>query len=109
MNKEIKKLKKALLLIDVQNDYFEGGKSELSEPLKALGNIEKILKIFRDGHLPVIHVQHINTREGATFFLQGTHGAEIHERLKPLSDEYHVIKHMPNSFYNTNLLEILEK
>lgn len=38
-------MSKALLIIDVQNDYFEGGKCELFNPLEALGNIEKVLKI----------------------------------------------------------------
>ena len=40
-------MKKALLIIDVQNDYFEGGRSELHNPLAALANIEKTLDVFR--------------------------------------------------------------
>ncbi|KEZ89002.1 MULTISPECIES: isochorismatase family protein [Clostridia] len=49
-------MKKALLIIDVQNDYFEGGKSELYNSYKALMNIEKVLKLFRESGQPVIHV-----------------------------------------------------
>lgn len=60
---------KALLIIDVQNDYFPGGKCELSGPEKALGNIVSVLRLFRKAGLPVIHVQHVNTRPDATFFL----------------------------------------
>lgn len=102
-------MKKALLIIDVQNDYFEGGKMELHKPLDALANIEKILEDFRESKLPVIHVRHINTREGATFFLPETDGAEIHKNLTPWDNEYVVIKQAPNSFLGTNLLEILKE
>ena len=102
-------MKKALLIIDVQNDYFEGGRSELYNPLVALRNIEKTLDAFRKKELPVIHVQHINTREGATFFLPDTDGALIHANLAPLENEYLVVKHVPNSFLGTKLLDILKE
>lgn len=97
----------ALLLIDIQNDYFEGGKYPLHNPGAALANAEKALAQFRAAGLPVIHVQHINTRPGATFFLPDTDGAKIHEKLTPQKDEFVVTKHAPNSFYQTNLAEIL--
>jgi nicotinamidase-related amidase len=60
----------ALLIIDVQNDYFAGGKSELHRPLDALSNIERVLEIFRAQKWPVIHVQHLNTRPSASFFIR---------------------------------------
>jgi len=102
-------LHKALLIVDVQNDYFEGGKSELYKAQDALSNIEKVLMLFREKGLPVIHVQHISTDEGATFFLSGTQGADIHRKLVPLSTEEVIIKHSPNSFLNTNLTEVLQE
>jgi len=102
-------LKQALLIIDVQNDYFEGGKSELCNPAGALQNIEKILMIFRERKLPVVHVQHINNSEGATFFLPDTSGVLIHKNLTPIDGEFLVIKHAPNSFFETNLSDILKE
>ncbi len=101
-------MKKALLIIDVQNDYFEGGKSELYNSLNALNKIEKVLSDFRKEDLPVVHVQHINTREGATFFLPKTDGVLIHKNLTPIDGEHLLIKHAPNSFLGTNLLDILK-
>jgi len=102
-------LKKALLIIDVQNDYFADGKSELVNPLRALSNIIEVLRIFREEKLPIIHIQHINTSEGATFFLPNTEGALIHKDLTPADGEYLVVKHAPNSFLDTNLLDILKE
>jgi len=102
-------LKKALLIIDVQNDYFEGGRSELHNPLMALSNIKTTLDAFRKENLPVIHVQHVNTRAGATFFLPDTEGVLIHKSLTPRDTEHIIIKHAPNSFLGTNLLYIIKE
>lgn len=102
-------MRTALLLIDIQNDYFSGGKCELFQPEKALENALKALTTFRANHLPVIHIQHINIREGATFFLPNTYGAQIHKSLTPKSNETVVIKHAPNSFFETTLKEKLEE
>jgi len=105
----VKNLRKALLLIDIQNDYFPGGRSELAEPEKALRTAETVLKRFREKALPVIHIQHINVREGASFFLPGTEGCLIHERLAPAEGEDVIVKHAPNSFFNTRLSTIIEE
>ena len=98
-----------LLIIDIQNDYFPGGRAELVGPEAALANAECVLRRFRDKNWPIIHVQHINVREGATFFLPGTAGAEIHERLTPRSGEQLVVKNSPNAFYRTDLLDIIRR
>ena len=100
--------KKGLVIIDIQNDYFPGGRAELVNPDAALSNAEKLLKDFRAKELPIIHVQHINVRDGATFFLPDTDGAKIHQRLTPLAGEHLVVKNAPNSFYKTNLRQIIQ-
>jgi nicotinamidase-related amidase len=102
-------MSQALLIIDVQNDYFAGGKCELHNPLVALENIEKLLNHFRNAKKPIIHVQHINVKEGATFFVPNTEGVLIHKNLTPQSNETLIIKHAPNSFYETDLLQTLKQ
>jgi len=97
----------ALILIDIQNDYFKGGKNELYKPELAATNASRVLDYFRKKGLPVYHVQHINTREGATFFLLDTVGAEIHASVKPSQGEKVFIKHVPNSFFDTSLADEL--
>lgn len=100
-------MKSALILIDIQNDYFEGGKSELNYPTKTAKSAKTILDFFRENNLPVYHVQHINTSSKATFFLSGSTGAEINPLVSPNKEEKVFIKHVPNSFYNTGLVETL--
>lgn len=100
---------KALLLVDIQMDYFPGGKMELVGATEALGNAKKMLTRFRDEKLPVIHVQHVAMQEGAPFFTPNTEGVAIHPDLAPAAGESLVVKHFPSSFFQTNLAEIIEE
>jgi nicotinamidase-related amidase len=102
------KMGTALILIDIQNDYFENGRMPLVEAEKASLNARLILDNFRSGGFPVIYIQHLATGQKATFFLPLTEGTEIHENVKPLTDEKLIIKHFPNSFRETELLEYLK-
>lgn len=95
-------MKQALLIIDVQKDYFVGGRCELYHCNEALEAIKEVLVYFREHKLPVFFVQHI-TPKGATFFEVGTKGVEIHEAIEPQEDEVVIVKHTPNSFYQTDL------
>jgi nicotinamidase-related amidase len=102
-------MKQALLLIDIQNDYFEGGTMTLVNADPASENAKLLLDKFRSNHLPVIHIQHIATKPGATFFLPDSFGAEIHQQVQPTAEETVIIKHFPNSFRKTELLDYLKK
>ena len=93
----------ALLLIDIQNDYFKDGANPLVGSWEASLNAKKMLNYFRDTTLPVVHIQHISARPGSTFFLPGTSGADIHENVQPERNEKVIIKHFPNSFHGTSL------
>jgi nicotinamidase-related amidase len=98
----------ALLIIDIQNDYFEGGTNTLYGSESASLNARQILDKFRSENLPIVHIQHIAISPTATFFLPGTSGAEIHTNVKPKETEQIIIKHYPNSFRNTELLDFLQ-
>lgn len=98
----------ALLLIDIQNDYFPGGAMELVGAELAAAQAARLLHHFRERSLPVFHVQHVMTRPGATFFLPDTPGVEIHQTVKPAAGESIIVKHFPNSFRETELLASLQ-
>ena len=102
-------MKTALLLIDIQNDYFEGGTMTLVQAGRACTNAALLLNEFRRMGLPVIHIRHIATKPDATFFLPGTIGAEIHHRVTPTAQEKVIVKHFPNSFRETELLSVLQE
>lgn len=98
----------ALLLIDIQNDYFPGGRMELEGSVEASEHAQEVLHFFREKNMFVVHIQHISTRPGATFFLPETEGVEIHAGVKPLESEPTVEKNYPNSFRDTALLDHLK-
>lgn len=98
----------ALLIIDVQNDYFPGGKMTLEGAEQAGKNSQQMLEYFRKNNLPVIHIRHISTNADAAFFLPGTFGSEIHSLVSPLANEKVIEKHFPNSFRETELLKYLQ-
>ena len=100
-------MKPTLLLIDIQNDYFSGGKMELVKMDEATENAQKLLSHFRKNKLPIVFIQHLATKPNASFFIPDTSGAEIHNSIRPLDNETVIIKNFPNSFRNTNLQEHL--
>lgn len=102
-------MSQALLIIDIQNDYFPGGSMELVGSTQAGAQAARLLAVFRAKGLPVIHIQHVATRAGATFFRPGTPGVEIHSSVTPKAGETVFQKHYPNAFRETPLLEHLRE
>ena len=102
-------MKTALLLIDIQNDYFPKGKMELQGPVEASLKARELLAFFREAGLPIVHIQHVSARPAAGFFLPGTEGVEIHENVRPLPGDIVFQKSFPNSFRGTPLLEHLRQ
>jgi nicotinamidase-related amidase len=94
-----------LLVIDIQNDYFPGGRMEVPDSTASAGRAGELLAAFREGGLPIFHLQHLAARPDATFFLPGTTGAEIHPSARPRDAEPVFQKHFPNGFRETGLLE----
>lgn len=101
-------MKTALLIIDIQKDYFPGGKFPLVEPLAAAEKAYGLLQCFRENDEKHVHIQHIALKPDATFFVRGTEGSDIHDAVAHFEGEPIVYKHYPNSFRETNLLEMLK-
>ena len=100
-------MKAGLVLVDIQNDYFPGGRMELSGMDAAGETAKALLSFFRDNNWPTVHIQHISAQKGATFFLPDTDGVKIHESITPLDQDTIIQKHFPNSFRETDLYDHL--
>lgn len=109
MRKEVVEMKIGLVLVDIQNDYFKGGKYELVNPEQAAMQANKILTFFRTQKWPIYHVCHISVNPRAVFFIPETTGADFYKDCCPLEGEEIIIKHKPDSFWDTNLKEKLEE
>lgn len=101
-------MREALLIIDVQNDYFPGGTCELFHAYEAEKKIQSLIKESRTQERPIIYIQHINPPDD-TFFLENTYGCGISERIKPLADDKVIVKYYPNSFHETELDSYLKE
>ncbi|MBZ9666450.1 cysteine hydrolase [Pseudomonas sp. LMG 31766] len=95
--------KRALILIDIQNDYFEGGKWTLEGMDSATANAARALSAARKAGDKVIHVRHEFGSDDAPFFAPGSTGANIHTLVHPLAGEAVVLKHQVNAFLGTDL------
>ena len=100
--------RRALIVIDVQNDYFPGGKWELHGIETSAANAARVLADARAKQDVVVHVHHEFDGDDAPFFAPGSTGAEIHPSMQPQEGEATVLKHEVNAFLGTNLKEILD-
>ena len=88
----------ALLIIDVQKFYFQGGQLPLKHPEKTSKQIKQVLDAFRQEQMHVIHIKHNVQKNG-----------EIYDLLSPAEHEKVIIKNEANSFNGTKLNEYLKK
>jgi nicotinamidase-related amidase len=98
---------RALLLIDIQRDYFPGGAYPLVGSDAAADAAARVLADFRQRGEHVIHVQHVWDAPDAAFFRPGTPGVEHDPRVTPDGDEPVIVKAYPNSFRETDLEQLL--
>lgn len=105
-------MSQALLIIDLQNDYFPEGLFPLWNPLAVLENIEQAIATASAKGIPVLHIQHIaDPAHGpAPFFNAGSSGAAIHPRILAAAPTAPVIvKHFADSFEQTTLESTLRQ
>ena len=97
---------RALIVIDLQNDYFPGGKFPLWNADETLAAVEAAIWRARASGVPIVHVQHVAdaARGIAPFFNAGTPGVDIHPRiLAAAPDAPVVVKAFADSFHKTTL------
>lgn len=89
---------RALVVIDVQNEYITGNfRIEYPPVESSLPNIAKAIEAARSADIPVFVVQHV-LPEGAPIFAEGTVGAELHPVIYEKGFDYRVRKVLPSVF-----------
>ncbi len=105
-----------LLLIDVINDLeFPGGDELLASAMKAAGPLATLLKRARDANIPVVYANDNFGRWRSDFKAQLQHcldepvrGRELARILRPIDNDYFVVKLKHSAFYSTVLDKLLE-
>jgi nicotinamidase-related amidase len=100
---------RALVIVDIQNDYFPGGANPLDGPEAAASQARRLLDAFRASGEPVVHIQHVWDEPDAPFMRPGTPGVEIHPDVAPAEGERVIQKAYPNSFRETPLEQVLRE
>jgi nicotinamidase-related amidase len=100
-------MKRALLVIDVQNEYFTGA-LPITHPV---GHLENILNVMDQaaGKVPTVVIQHHFAQEDAPIFRRGSPTWELHPEVQRRRRDLLVEKQLPGSFTNTNLEEWLRE
>jgi nicotinamidase-related amidase len=97
----------ALVIVDIQNFYFPGGRLPLQGCEAASLNAKKVLELFRAKKWPVIHVRHLS-KGVADAAPAGDPQWSFQANVAPLPGEPVVTKHEVNAFRGTNLLDLLK-
>ncbi|MEM9107115.1 MAG: cysteine hydrolase family protein [Pseudomonadota bacterium] len=98
----------ALVLVDIQNDYFEGGLWPVAKMEAVSANAARLLERARTNGDAIFHIRHEIPSEEAPFFRPGSEGAQHHASVAPQNDEPVILKHKANSFQDTSLKKDLE-
>jgi nicotinamidase-related amidase len=96
-----------LVVIDLQRDYFPGGKCPLPDIERATARAAELIGLFRRLGLPVVHVRHLEKDPKVGFLLEDTEGSEIEPRVAPSGQDLLITKNWPNAFRDTTLPKIL--
>lgn len=94
--------KRALLVIDVQNEYFTG-KLPVTYPPGSLANILRAMDAAAHSGVPVILVQHAAPQPDSSVFAKGSDGWQLHPEIARRPHDALVHKSLPGSFTGTDL------
>jgi len=99
--------KRALIVIDVQNEYFDGALPISDPPPEAsLANIGRAMDAAKAAGVPVIVVQH-SSEPGSPIFAKGSHTWELHPEIERHERDHLVEKQLPGAFTGTELESII--
>jgi len=96
------KPKRALLVIDVQNEYFTG-KLPITYPAGSLANVLSAMDVAREHGVPVVVIQHASPKPDAPVFRKGSTEWELHPEVAARPHDALIHKALPGSFTGTEL------
>lgn len=100
--------KRAIVVVDIQNEYFPSGKMPLVGIVDAVANAARVIEAARSRGDEVIYVRHETPSPKALVFAPGSTGVEINSAVQPLKGEPIILKHYPNAFRGTELKQMLD-
>ena len=99
----------ALVVIDIQQFYFEGGRVPLTGSVEAAAQARTVLEAFRARARPVIHVRHVPKSVAIVDGEPADPQYRIRPEVQPAAGEKVISKRFANSFRDTDLLDTLRQ
>ena len=100
--------KRALIVIDVQNEYFDGALPISDPPPEtSLANVARAMDAASEAGVPVIVVRHTSSEPDSPIFQRGSHAWELRPEVERRPRDHLVEKSLPGSFTGTPLESIL--
>jgi nicotinamidase-related amidase len=99
-------MKPALIVIDVQKDFFQISEITMQSLRSAIEVINAAIALFREKGLPVISVQHIDEEDGLK---PGSPGFDLPGELRIVPEDLHIHKTYGNAFNKTELADRLRE
>lgn len=100
--------KTALILIDIQNDYFTPGKLPIPDGERVVDKAVQLRDWAAAAGIAVVHIRQVNANPASPMFAAGDSGSAIHPRLSPREGETVICKTLPSSFDKTELHGFLQ-
>lgn len=101
--------KRALIVVDLQNEYEADGKLPLERLDQAVANAKRVIMAAREAGEMIVHFRHETPGSDDAPFAVGTNGTHIIEAVAPVEGETVLTKHYPNSFRDTDLKALLDE
>lgn len=101
--------KRAVIVVDLQNEYLSTGKLALVGIEQAVANAARVIAAARAKGNLVVHIKHESSDAAVPFFVPGTDGVQVIPAVAPQDGDVLIVKNYPNSFLKTGLKELLDK
>ncbi|MDI1238871.1 MAG: cysteine hydrolase family protein [Polaromonas sp.] len=99
-------LRRALVVIDVQNEYFEGGGLPIEYPPtgQSLPKVTQAMDAASAAGIPVVVVRH-HAAKGAPLFQADAHNGQLHPEVARRPHDHLVTKTFPSVFTGTDFAD----
>jgi nicotinamidase-related amidase len=101
-------MSRALIVIDVQNEYFEGA-LPIRHPVGHLENILEAMDAAQQAKVPIVVVRHHQRDPESPIFRKDTHLWQLHDEVAKRPRDILIDKQLPGSFTYTPLDEFLRE
>jgi nicotinamidase-related amidase len=101
--------RRALIVIDVQNEYIDGKfRIEYPSVKDSLPNIERAMDFARDRAIPIVVVQHVLDPD-APIFAKGSTGVEVYPSIAARHRDHLLTKTLPSCFAGTDFGQWIDR